>query len=105
MKTVPYPLRLPKNILELADLLAEEEHLDRSTALRKLLYTGGEEYALQLLARGRISLSKAAALLNCSTLAIYQLAQERGIVLGASEEQYEKAKAFLAQCEQPDKGA
>jgi len=96
MKTVPYPLRLPKNILELADLMAEEEHVDRSTALRQLLYAGGEDYVLGLLAKGRISLSKAAELLNCSALAIYQLAGERGVVLGASEEQYEKAKASLA---------
>ncbi|MGQ9734136.1 MAG: hypothetical protein ACUVQU_03690 [Candidatus Bipolaricaulia bacterium] len=96
MKTVPYPLRLPRNILELADLMAEEEHVDRSTALRQLLHAGGEDYVLGLLAKGRISLSKAAELLNCSTLAIYQLAGERGIAFGASEEHYEKAKASLA---------
>ncbi len=99
MKTVPYPLRLPKNILELADLMAEEEHVDRSTALRQLIYAGVEDYILGLLSKGRVSLSKAAELLNCSTLAIYQLAQERGIALGASEEQYKKAKASLAERE------
>jgi predicted HTH domain antitoxin len=92
MKTTPYPLRLPKNILELADLMASEEHIERSAALRKLLYAGGEEYVIGLLERGRISLSKAAELLDCSTLAIYHLAEERGIALGASAEEYERAK-------------
>lgn len=93
MKTMPYPLRLPTHLLELADLRAEEEQVDRSTALRQLLYAGAEGYVLELLGRGRISLSKAAELLNCSTLAIIQKARERGVVVSTTLEQYEGAKA------------
>jgi hypothetical protein len=37
-------------------------------------------------------LSKAAELLDCSTLAILEKSRERGVVLGATQVQYEKAK-------------
>lgn len=88
MKTTPYPVRLPRHLLDLADLRAAEERLDRSTALRQLLYAGAEGYALELLSRGRISLSKAAELLDSSTLAIVEKARQRGVALGASAEHY-----------------
>ena len=91
MKTMPYPVRLPKHLLELADLRAEDEQVDRSTALRQLLYAGATGYVLELLRAGRISLSKAAELLNCSTLAILQKARERDIVFGATLDQYKSA--------------
>ena len=94
-KTMPYPLRLPRGLLELADLRAAEERIDRSTALHQLLYAGAEQYLLELLQRGRISLSKAAELLDCSTWAIYELAEARGITLGATAEGYVKAKERL----------
>jgi len=57
MKTMPYPVRLPKHLLELADLRAEDEQVDRSTALRQLLYAGATGYVLELLRKGRISVS------------------------------------------------
>lgn len=93
MKTTPYPLRLPQHLLELADLRAQEERIDRSTALRQLLYSGAEEYVLELLGRGRISLSKAAELLDVSTLAVIEKAGERGVKLGADVEAYRRARA------------
>jgi hypothetical protein len=92
MKTMPYPVRLPKHLLELADLRAEDERVDRSTALRQLLYSGAVGYVLELLGKGRISLSKAAELLDCSTLAVVQKAQNRGVPIGSAVEYYEKAK-------------
>ena len=93
MKTMPYPVRLPKHLLELADLRAEDQQVDRSTALRQLLYVGATGYVLELLHKGRISLSKAAELLNCSTLAIVQKCEERNLVFGATPEQHQRAKA------------
>lgn len=93
MKTMPYPVRLPKHLLELADLRAAEEQIDRSAALRQLLHSGAVEYVLDLLRKGRISLSKAAELLDCSTLAVNQKARERGVVLGATLEHYHSQSA------------
>jgi hypothetical protein len=52
MKTMPYPVRIPKHLLELADLRAAEEQVDRSTALRQLLHVGAVTYVLDVLAKG-----------------------------------------------------
>jgi hypothetical protein len=95
MKTMPYPVRLPRHLLELADLRAEDQQVDRSTALRQLLYAGATGYVLELLHKGRISLSKAAELLDCSTLAVVQKCQERNLVAGATLEQHQRAKARI----------
>ena len=92
MKTMPYPVRLPPHLLELADIRAATEQVDRSTALRQLLYAGAVAYVLDLVHAGRISLSKAGELLNCGTLDVLQKARERGIVLGATAAQYTEAK-------------
>jgi hypothetical protein len=91
MKTTPYPVRLPERLLELADLRATEEHVDRSTALRQLLHAGAVAYVLELLGKGRISLSRAAELLDTSPLAIIEQARERGVQLGASLDAYQSA--------------
>ncbi|MCR4405291.1 MAG: hypothetical protein NUW06_08490 [Candidatus Acetothermia bacterium] len=95
MKTTPYPLRLPKHLIELADLRAQEERIDRAAALRQLLYAGAEEYVLELLSRGRISLSKAAELLDVSTLAVVEKARERGLRLGGEIGAYRQARATI----------
>ena len=67
--------------------------MDRSTALRQLLHAGAIGYVLELLGKGRISLSKAAELLDASPLAIIEKARERGVALGASLDAYQAAKA------------
>lgn len=93
MKTTPYPVRLPRRLLELADLRAAEEQVDRSTALRQLLHAGAVGYVLELLGKGRISLSKAAELLDSSPLAVTEKARERGVELGAGLDEYRAAGA------------
>jgi hypothetical protein len=93
MTTTPYPVRLPKHLLDLADLRAAEEQTDRSTALRQLLHAGAAAYVLALLAKGRISLSRAAELLDVSPLAIFEKARERGVELGAGVDAYRVAEA------------
>lgn len=93
MKTMPYPVRIPKHLLELADLRAAEEQVDRSTALRQLLHVGAVTYVLDVLAKGRISLSKAAELLDATPLAIVEKAREHGVELGAHVDAYRAAEA------------
>ena len=93
MKTTPYPVRIPKHLIELADLRAAEEQIDRSTALRQLLHAGAVTYVLDVLAKGRISLSKAAELLDTTPLAIVEKAREHGVELGAHVDAYRAAKA------------
>ena len=93
MKTTPYPVRIPKHLLELADLRAAEEQIDRSTALPQLLHAGAVTYVLDVLAKGRISLSKAAELLDATPLAIVEKAREHGVELGVHMDAYRAAEA------------
>jgi len=87
-----YPLRIPQNPIELANLRTKEEHVDKSTALRQLLYMGAQDYVIELYGSGRISLSKAAQLLDTSTLDVSRIASERNLLLGAAKTQQEKSR-------------
>lgn len=78
MEAVSYPLRIPKNVIDLANLRTKEEHVDRSTALRQFLYLGARDYVMELYQKGRISLGKAAELLDVSTFDIMRLVKEQG---------------------------
>ncbi|WP_435119704.1 UPF0175 family protein [Halolamina sp. C58] len=65
------------------DAYLEDENLDRSTAVRKLLSEGLEEWrreqALEQLAAGSITFSKAAELAGMSVWDFAQLAKEHDI--------------------------
>lgn len=62
----PIGIRLDEAFLRKVEQLSEEENLDRSTILRKLLEKGYEEYmkkkAAEQYKQGKITLSKAAKL-------------------------------------------
>lgn len=92
MGTEPYPLRIPTNLLKLAEARSSEEHIDKSTALRQLMYKGAEDYILELISRGRLSVSRGAELLDTSVHEIYQLAKKKGVEIGATMDQYEEGE-------------
>ncbi len=92
MGTEPYPLRIPTNLLKLAEARSSEEHIDKSTALRQLMYKGAEDYILDLISRGRISVSRGAELLDTSLHEIYRLAKKKRVEIGATLDQYEKGE-------------
>ena len=92
MSTKPYALRIPKGLLELAEMKSKVDRIDKATALRQLLYTGAEEYVLQLVSEGKLSMGRAGELLEMSVYDIQRLAAERGIELSATADQYEKAR-------------
>ena len=87
MKTISYQLRIPENIMSLADLRSEEEYVDKSTALRQLLYVGAEDYVLELYSKGRLSLSRVAEILNKNVHDIIRIAREKGIRIDIGEEE------------------
>lgn len=95
MKTRAYPLRIPKTILTVSRLRAEEEHLDISTTLRQFLHVGAEEYLLKLISNGRISIGRASELMDISIYDIYNLAQKHGIILGSTTEQALKSRNLV----------
>lgn len=96
METVSYPIRIPKKVIELANLRTKEEHVDKSTALRQFLYMGARDYVIEMYQKGRISLSKAAELLDTSTFEILSFAKEQGIRTGVTEEQQKKSRETAA---------
>ncbi|MBI5392441.1 hypothetical protein HZA96_01105 [Candidatus Woesearchaeota archaeon] len=95
METVSYPLRIPQEIIGLAKLKAKQEYIDQATALRQLLYVGAEEYVLRLIESGRVSIGKAAELLNLSIHDIQRLAEKHNVKLGATALQHEKSLQTL----------
>lgn len=91
MAAVSYPLRIPAELLALAKLRSKEEYTDQSTAIRQLLYMGAEEYVLELVGSGRISIGRASELLKISVHDVHRIAGKHGLRLGATSEQQRKS--------------
>jgi predicted HTH domain antitoxin len=81
--------RVPDELEAELDAYLEDENLDRSTAVRKLLSEGLDEWrrerALDQLADGTITISKAASLAGLSVWDFAQLAKERDITWVAGD--------------------
>jgi len=92
MTTLSYPLRIDERIMPLVDLMAKDEYTDKSTALRKLLYQGVEDYILELYKDGRLSIGKVAEILGKTIYDIHILIRKRGIKIKHSEEVYKKSR-------------
>ncbi|KXB06065.1 hypothetical protein AKJ52_02600 [candidate division MSBL1 archaeon SCGC-AAA382C18] len=92
MSSKSYPLRLPENLLKLAEIRSKEERVDKSTALRQLMYEGAENYVLELIDKERLSIGLGAEILERAPYEIYRLAEEKDVDIGATMEQYKKGK-------------
>ena len=92
MTTLSYPLRIDQRIMPLVDLKAKDEYTDKSTALRKLLYQGVQDYVLDLYVDGRLSIGRVAELLDKSIYDIHKLIQKKDIKVGHSAEIYKKSR-------------
>jgi len=81
--------RVPDDLEDELEAYLEAEQLDRSTAVRKLLAEGlvewRREQALDQLAAGRITFSRAAELAELSVWDFAQLASERDITWVADD--------------------
>lgn len=81
--------RVPDDLEEELERFLEEEHLDRSTAIRKLLAEGLEDWrreqALQKLDAGEITFTRAADLADMSVWNFAQLANERNVTWVGSD--------------------
>lgn len=95
MATVAYPLRIPEEIMNLAEFRAKAEYVDKSTALRQLLHLGSEEYVLRLVSEGQLSIGKGAELLNATIYDMHELAQKHKVELGATAEQMKESEKTL----------
>jgi len=81
--------RVPDELEAELDAYLDEENLDRSTAVRKLLSEGLEEWrreqALDQLAAGSITFSRAAEMAGMSVWDFAQLAKDRDITWVADD--------------------
>lgn len=89
-------IRVPETLDDLIDLCSQDNRTDKVTTMRQWLYYGAEDYALRLVAQGRISATRAAELLDLSIWDIHRLAEERGLVLGSTKEQYQRSRKMAA---------
>ncbi len=62
------------------------------TIKRKLDHDKLEDYAFDLCSRGRLSIGKAAELLDTTIYDLQEKAREKGIVLSATEEAHEESR-------------
>ena len=92
MTTVSYPLRIDERIIPLVDLKAKSEYIDKSTAIRKLLYQGIEDYVLELYREGRISIGRVAGILNKSIYEVHRLIQKKSIKIEHPARIYKKSR-------------
>lgn len=84
MTEVTVSVRIPREMEEEVEALMDEERLEKSAALRKLLHLGIENYrrerALRLLSERKVTLSKAAQIAKVPIWEMLHLVRERGIV-------------------------
>lgn len=89
------PLRIPENLDDLAAISAREQHTDKAVALRQWMHEGAAHFLLNLVAEGRVSMGRAAEMLDVPIFDLYRLAETHGIELGASEEQRRLSRALV----------
>lgn len=81
--------RVPDDLEDELEAYLEAENLDRSTAVRKLLTEGLQDWrrerALEQLEAGHVTFSKAAALAGLSVWDFAQLAKERDVTWVSGE--------------------
>ena len=88
------PLRIEEEILKLAELKSKDEHTSKTTAIRQFLYSGAEEYLLNLCLHGRMSIGKAAEILHKSIYDLRESAKQKGIDIGITAKEYQESKKF-----------
>ncbi len=93
--TVVYPLKLKDEIMPLIELKSKEERTNKAIVLKQFLYKGLENYVIDLVNRGRLSVGKAAEILDLSIYDIHEIAKSKGLKLSATKEQWQKSKEFI----------
>ena len=78
--------------MPLIELKSKEEHTNRAIVLKQFLYKGLEYYVTGLVSKGRLSIGKAAEILDLSVYDMHEIAKSKGLKLSATREQRQKSK-------------
>ena len=92
---IVYPMKLKEEIIPIIELKSKEDHTNKAIVLKQLIYKGLEDYVLDLVAKGRLTIGKAAEILDVSIYGMHEMAKSRNIKLSASPEQRQKSKEYL----------
>jgi len=83
---IVYPLKLKEEIIPILELKSKEEHTNKAIVLKQLIYKSLQDYVIKLCAKGRLSIGKAAEVLDISIYDIHEIAIKKGIKLSASKD-------------------
>ena len=101
MPVKPVPIRIPENLLAIVDLHSKETRSDRSTVMRQWLWRSAEIELVKLVAGGRLTIGRAAELLELTHYDIYRIAENNNISLGASAELQAIGRELVGDSVQP----
>ena len=92
---IVYPMKIKEEIMPIIELKSNEERTNKAVVLKQLICKGMDDYILNLIERGRLSIGKAAEILDVSIYDIHEMAKSKGIKLSASPEQKQKSREYL----------
>lgn len=91
--------RMEKEIIEMVEDTAQEEHIDKTKALKELIILGREQYLLQkylqLYQQGKCSLDKAAKMAGLTVHEMMQEAAKVGMQSEQTIEEYRRGVQLL----------
>lgn len=93
--TIVYPIKLKEEIMPFIEQKSREEHSNKSVVLKQFLYKGLEDYVIRLVSSGRLSIGKAAEVLDLSIYDIQEMAKLKNLKLSATTEQRGISKKFV----------
>ncbi len=79
---------VPKNIDNILDLRSREEHLDRISVLKQMLWDGVESYLVNQYSSGKISKGKLAELLDLDIYGVNEVLEKHHIKSTISYERF-----------------
>jgi hypothetical protein len=79
---------VPKNIDNILDLRSREEHIDRISVLKQMLWDGVESYLVNQYSNGKISKGKLAELLDLDIYAVNEVLEKHHIKSTISYERF-----------------
>ena len=79
---------VPKNIENVLDIRCREEHIDRMSVLKQMLWDGVESYLVNQYSNGKISKGKLAELLNSDIYEVNELLDKYHVISSISYEKF-----------------
>ena len=77
--TIVYPMKIKDEIISLIELKSKEERTNKAIVLKQFLYRGLEDYAINLVSRGRLSIGKAAEIAGLAISEMMDLLSKLGV--------------------------